>query len=342
LSGVLPAEPDIVQFGKVPTLSMKLAINEGQLSHARILEQLVASEGETRSVKVAENNLPQRITRWIIAVALFIAVLIPVVGRKMTAPLPNVQNELVIQRATLPIQVGIESLPTEANILIAFDYQPGLYGEMSAAASGMVDHLLRKNAKLAYMSTEPTGSGLARRFFSDTQTDTQHNHAAQLEQFSTDLGYLAGGTAGLQLLAQNPIGAMPALNTSPNLPGFGTVNDLNYFHMIVVVTDDADTARAWIEQVQPRLNGTPLHMVVSAQAEPLVSPYFESDPKQIDGLIAGAAGGAVYEQGSSFHIARKYWNPYSTGVSVALLVIIAGGAYSLVQFFITRLRERDT
>jgi hypothetical protein len=135
---------------------------------------------------------------------------------------------------------------------------------------------------------------------------------------------------------------MPALNTSPMLPGFGSANDLNYFNMVIVVTDDADTARAWVEQVQPRLSNTPLYMVVSAQAEPLVYPYFESDPKQIDGLLVGAAGGAAYEQNSSFHIARKYWNPYSTGVSIALIIIIVGGAYSLVQFFISRLRERNT
>jgi hypothetical protein len=163
-----------------------------------------------------------------------------------------------------------------------------------------------------------------------------------LEQSATDLGYLAGGTAGLQLLAQNPIEAMPTLNDDAALPGFGAFDNLSYFQMVIVVTDDADTARAWVEQVQPSLSNTPLYMVISAQAEPLVYPYFESDPKQIDGLVVGAAGGAAYEQISNFHIARKYWNPYSHGVSLALILIIVGGAYSLVQFFISRLRERNT
>jgi hypothetical protein len=343
LSGVLPAEPGIVQFGKVPSLSMKLAVSEGQLTHARILEQMVASEGETKSVKFEISRLPQRIMRWIIAVVLLLAVLVPVLGRKQTTPLPNIQNELFIQSVTLPVTSGIEALPPEANVLVAIDYQPGLYGEMTAAASGLFDHLLGKGAKLAYMSTEPTGPGLARRFFADTQSDGQHNHTDRLAQTATDLGYLAGGTAGLQLLAQNPIQAMPTLNTSTaTLPGFGAANDLNYFNMVIVVTDDADTARAWVEQVQPRLHGTPLYMVISAQAEPLVYPYFESNPKQIDGLIVGAAGGAAYEQITGNHIARKYWNAYSTGVSISLLIIVIGGVYSLVQFFIARLKERNT
>ena len=68
--------------------------------------------------------------------------------------------------------------------------------------------------------------------------------------------------------------------------------------MVLVITDDADTARGWIEQVQPKLvdplSPTPMTMVVSAQAEPLVYPSYLPFPKQVDGLVSGIAGGAYF------------------------------------------------
>jgi hypothetical protein len=75
------------------------------------------------------------------------------------------------------------------------------------------------------------------------------------------------------------------------------INALADFTLVVVITDDPDVARSWIEQVEPELDDTPLIMVLSAQAKPLVYPYFTSVPKQVNGIVSGVVGGAFYERG---------------------------------------------
>jgi ABC-type spermidine/putrescine transport system permease subunit I len=76
-------------------------------------------------------------------------------------------------------------------------------------------------------------------------------------------------------------------------------------------------------------------MVLSAQAEPLVRPYYEATSQQVQGMVVGLASGAAYEallgrEGS----AAAYWNSFSVGMLVALILILVGGA---ISFFAPRL-----
>ena len=107
------------------------------------------------------------------------------------------------------------------------------------------------------------------------------------------------------------------------------VEELADFSLALVIVDDANTARAWIEQVQPRLGGVPLVMVSSAQVAPLVRPYFQTDPRQVSGMVAGLAGGVAYERitGRSL-LARAYWDAFGNGIIIAVLLILIGGAFS--------------
>jgi hypothetical protein len=103
--------------------------------------------------------------------------------------------------------------------------------------------------------------------------------------------------------------------------------------MVVVLTENPNTARAWIEQAGPLLGETPLLMVVSAQIEPVVRPYFESESQQVNGIVAGLPGGAAYEQmlGRS-GLARKYWDAYSLGVSLIALLIVFGAVINVAYY----------
>jgi hypothetical protein len=97
---------------------------------------------------------------------------------------------------------------------------------------------------------------------------------------------------------------------------------------VVVFTEKADTARGWVEQVLPTLrkNNTPLVMAVSAQAEPMVQPYYETSPKQVSGMISGLAGFAAYESiTGQTGPARSYWDAYSAGMLVAAGLFLLGG-----------------
>jgi hypothetical protein len=146
------------------------------------------------------------------------------------------------------------------------------------------------------------------------------------------LGYIPGGVSGLSAFAQNPRWVTPntldgdaAWETEP-LENIGRVSD---FAMLVVLTDNPNTARGWIEQVHPHLGDASLIAVVSAQVEPMVRPYRDAQNPQIDGLISGLAGGAAYEGLSQPNLANAYWDAYNITLVVAVGAILVGGAITL-------------
>jgi len=143
-------------------------------------------------------------------------------------------------------------------------------------------------------------------------------------------GYLAGGATSLQEFALNPKQAASyALDStitgvkawdSQALLG---VNSLQDFACLIVLTDNSETGRAWVEQVQSLLPNTPMLMVVSAQAAPVTQPYYES--LQVKGMVAGLAGGMTYEQlRQAPGAAHAYWGAFQAGLLVAMLFILIG------------------
>ncbi len=82
----------------------------------------------------------------------------------------------------------------------------------------------------------------------------------------------------------------PAWGTGP-LQGIQNLSD---FAAVIILTDNADTGRNWIEQAGPRLGSTPMVMIISAQAEPMIRPYFDSG--QLKGLVSGLSDAKIYEQ----------------------------------------------
>lgn len=145
------------------------------------------------------------------------------------------------------------------------------------------------------------------------------------------LGFLPSGPVSLRELAGNLAQAapyrmahyvpgQPSVWSEPILQG---VDHISSFAAVVVLTENADTARAWIEQVQPRLNQTPLLIAVSAQSGPVIQPYLDS--QQIQGLISGLSGAAVYEQlFNQPGRVRVVWDSYQLGLLVAMALIISG------------------
>jgi hypothetical protein len=147
---------------------------------------------------------------------------------------------------------------------------------------------------------------------------------------------LAGGQSGIQFFALSPenaapftLGGKPAWQSAP-LQGIQKLSD---FATILILTDDAETGRIWIEQTGSAIGSIPLLMVISAQAEPMLLPYYSSG--QIKGLVTGLVGGEAYAQtykrpdGQTGPI-QNYWNSLSIGVLIAELMIILGALwYSL-------------
>jgi hypothetical protein len=200
---------------------------------------------------------------------------------------------------------------------------------MDAAGSAVVEHLIKRGTSLALISTNLNGPALGER----VMAPLAEKYAYRAGEQYVNLGYLPGGASGVLGFA-----VTPDFSTFMNrgdlwgVPFLQSVRKLTDFAVVVVITDDADTARVWVEQAGPVLagNNRALIMVVSAQAEPMVHPYLASN--QVKGLIAGEFGAVTYEREVfiSDGLGRKYWDAYLIGLLVALLSIMVGGVWSLM------------
>ena len=334
IGNVLPAEPGNVLFSLNKVPKVDLYVSKTQQVHISILNDMISAEEETPSVKRRSIAIPQQVLRWIIAGLLYIAVMIPVFNGQMDAPLPTAAHPEISAMSDI-----VNSLPPSSPVLVAFEYQPGLSGEMEAASAAVLDHLLIRGSELVFISTSPTGPGLIEHYL-DTLLS---NHTYIADEKFPNLGYISGGIAALLNFANNPQSTVPRVyleNTEGQDVNVWTVEPLNQikkiqdFAMILVISDDPDTARSWIEQVEPYLSedDVPLTMVISAQAEPLIYPYYDNSPRQVSGLVSGLSGGAMYETISvRENIASRYWDGFGNGLSVTIIIILFGGIFNSVN-----------
>ncbi len=323
LSDVLPAEPHIVHFGSKPKPAVAFALTEQQRKYAQLLKTLVEDEASYQPVEDRKVANPQQVLRWVIAIIL-LTVLFAVIwlnGDFLPLPAEGFPEE------NLAVVSMVNELQAGDKVLVAFEYQPGLSGEIQAASSALMEHLLLQGAELVLVSTQPVGPGLAESYL---QTRFQTSAYVTQKQYA-NLGYVSGGTAGLLNFASDPRQTVP--NMAWNAAPLDAVQSVRDFAMVLVLTDDPDIARSWVEQVQPLLvePAIPMVMVTSAQAEPLVYPYYLSDPRQVSGLISGVSGGAYYETVINPSLARRYWDSYNVGLMLAVLVIAVGSIINLVR-----------
>jgi hypothetical protein len=325
LVGALPGEDLVIKIRKPPTYSSRLQVNERQRLHASMIEEMLSDEATPQPTRPGRSHIPQHIVRLVIALVLTLALLLPMLTGARQMVLPS-----LFPPETVSFYNILQALPENSTVLVAVDYEPGLSGELQLAAAPVLDHLAEHKAQLVLMSTTPTGPVLAANLLQASKLGS----SLQV----THLGYLAGGTVGLQELARYPQMALPY--TTDSQPAWtkaplSGINSLSKFAVVVVLTDNAETARAWFEQVKPALGSVPLLFVSSAQVAPLLQPYLDSG--QCQGVVSGLAGGIMYSQfAKQAGPGSIYWDSYQYGIFVAILLILVGGLLQLFSSFLKR------
>lgn len=326
MDGVLPLEDISGVYSRPPVYSTRLLISERQRAHTTLLESVLLEETTPTALPMKPALAPLKLARIFIGILLILMLLFPLVTNSHFMLLPA-----LFPPETVALYDAIETLPDNSPVLLVVDYEPGLSGEVSLSAEQVVRHLMSRNARLAIISTIPTGPALAQDLIArSAAVQTGYDLANQV----VNLGYLAGGTTGLQEFVQNPQAAAGyTLDLQPawSLPALTGITSLNQFSSVIVLTDNQEVSRSWIEQVQPALGNTPLFMVASAQAAPLIQPYVDSG--QVQGLLSGLMGSAVYEQimlqpGN----ATQYWDAYQYGIVAAVILTLAGVLLQIVTF----------
>ena len=348
LQGVLPVGTSFNPTSKPKAYSIKLHASAEQQAHAALLEQILSAETAPVPLDSFSTIGTSRGLRWLLAF-LFFAILTAVLSmRTQIFALPN--SMLVPLEFSSALQAA-QSIPEGAPVLVVFDYESARVGEIEAAAVPMFDQMiLLRHPRLTFVSTNEMGAILAERFIS---SGLLAGHNYQSETQYVNLGYLPGGQMGIRAFAENPsetaqytvpqssnlIDFNPTLAwTSPPLAG---VSSLSNFAAWILITDDADSARTWIEQTASARQTVPFVVVSSAQAAPMIQPYFAS--QQISGLVSGLYGGALFEQNNSGRsdTVRRYWDAYSIGMLLAMVLILGGGVLNLALGLRDRAAARE-
>jgi hypothetical protein len=325
----------VTELGDVPAggivakpsdLAGGIKVSSRQKTNAAILS-LIAANAETleETDKASDGKLNP--TRWRTLLAILFIVFALLGGTYFA--------QYGLQPALFPEQVvhtfdKINAIPPEKTVLLAGDFEAGFAGEIRLTSQAVIEHLMRRNLNIAIMSINPVDSAI----LSDQITRGQVAVSSyQTGSKVVDLGYLPGGALAVQDLATSfshtvPLTANRDVTSTQEL--LKSILLMKDFGAIIVLTDKAETARIWVEQLQTILGDTPLLIISSAQAAPLVHPYYQSG--QVDGVVSGLANGLIYERilGSTGAASRNNTSLQMLSVLMAGL-IMAGGFVSLVK-----------
>jgi len=263
-----------------------------QAAAAALFAAAAAEEAQASPQAVSEPAEPRQLAprlRRLAALALLLAVVVPLVWPMAPFGGPGAAPEPVVAAVK-----RIGELPAEATVLVAFDYDAGMAGELQPIAEAYLHQLLSQGARVLAVSTQPEGGALAQMTLDRVLPD----HAgARYGETVLNLGYVPGGAVAVRALATNLPGAVRT-DYRWGLPvrDFALLSEVagaRELSLIVVLGRDPIAVQRWIEQVATPY-ATPLVAGVPALAEPAISPYRTAG--QLQGVVAGLGGAAAYER----------------------------------------------
>lgn len=329
ISNALPGAAPEVSFGKTPAFSGGLKVTDRQRIHAQVLESVLKSTGEIGSVERVTGKDRSKVWKVLVSLLMILALF----GKIFFSNISLTPAPAIYPNGVISTRNYLLSLPENSLVLLVADFEPSLSGELKLASQPVMEELMLRKARIAVTSTQPTGDVMAMQML----TASQQKHADyNLASNVVDLGYLAGGGIGLQNFANLP--AFSFQNTKP-LSSPVLRNGLEWKNIsgIIILTDNIENARLWIEQVLPGVKNSPAIMVASAQAAPVLSPYVDSG--QIAGLIAGVEGGTMLGQQLNLPgDTASVWDAFQIGILLLVVFIIIGG---IIQAIAARKKEAN-
>ncbi len=326
LADVIPIQEEATPVSKTSDSTPHLRVDDRQKVQAQLLESVLLEGSKAVEIPKPVQKKGRSAGRILVSLLITIFLAIPIVMGSNSRLMPS---PVFFAPETVSMFTAIQTMAPNSRVLVILDYQPSLAGELQTASLPVIEHLMAQNAGLVFISTTPSGPILANTLAQLAQTATP---GFDTNALLVNLGYLPGGAIGLQEFAQQPRYTVPITWTrldAWSTPVLQAVTGLKDFNAVVILTESADTARIWIEQVLPTIPQTPSYLVTSQQSAALLLPYYNSS--QLKGMISGIAGSKMYEMLLSKPGAAQFlWDSYQVGVILILVVILFGGIFSSI------------
>ncbi len=326
IEGVLHTPDLSSQIIKPHVYTSGIAVSSQQQKNAELFASLVEEVNEENPLEVSDNRKSKAGTllRAIITLLILAAVIVPIFSSIPLAVIPLLYPSEVVNTIS-----EIQALPADKPVLLAAHFEAGLAGELSWSSHSIIQHLLAKNIPLVVISTNSIGSAV---MDGEIQAAALSQPGYLLNDQYLNLGYLPGGTLGILSLTRDLRQTFPYtadLLPAWQKPVFQNIYQLSDFGAVIVLTDNADIIKAWVEQAGTLLNTPPILAVVSAQASPMTQPYYDSG--QIKGFVAGMNGSLAYEQiiQRPSRVTAEY-SSFQITLLVIAAVVFLGGAVALI------------
>jgi hypothetical protein len=100
------------------------------------------------------------------------------------------------------------------------------------------------------------------------------------------------------------------------------------FDGVLILSDSFEGAQMWIEQLSALMPETPLNLLVTAQAGPMLHPYWESG--QVSGMISGISEAAGLEAvWFEDDVVSLHWQAYQTGILILITLLVMGVIFNI-------------
>jgi len=330
--GILPGSLAATHYSKPPIYSDNLHVTDKQRIYATLFDTLIADEKKAEEIAEEKSKVPAQVLRIVVGL-----LLIGVVGIALIF-----NANLGIQPALFPSEnvaffTTMQSLSDAAaapRILVGIDYDAALAGELAIAASPVVQDLMANSSDLVFISLNTSGPALAENLISRAASSLTDYRPAE---HVVNLGYLPGSAAALAGLAISPQQSAPRTvdgGQAWEKPSLQKIDKIADFDAVLLLTDNTESARDWIEQVQSTLEGEPFLVVSSAQAAPGLQPYVHSG--QVTGMLAGLSGRASYQNLNQANddAYTGYWDAHQIGMLLITALILTGAiVFSIKNLF---------
>ncbi len=327
LMGVLPSRDMDMMYRKPPIYSDQIQLTERQSNRMQVLTRMIESEAKNQPLKVAVEKVPLNLMHILFAILLVVVMIIPFMG---VLPMPG-SLPLGVSDSVIAFFNQVEQYPENSSVLLVMDFESGYTAEMRSTLDGLLNRLYEKRVNVALVSTLPIGPVLAEEIAQDIWLKHFAAHpetnVAEYESRVVNLGYMPGGSTAMLQFIRNPrqtaeYGFRYEKNPSSvwNSSVLSSIQTVDDFAGLIVVTDSSTVSRDWIEQSSVNALNR-IVMVTSAQSYPLILPYWQSG--QIKGLIGGLYQGYSYRSllNQSMGLAAK-WYSYQFGMNLVTMITI--------------------
>jgi hypothetical protein len=289
-----------------PTLTVS---REDQV-RADQLAATIIDERAPRAIRLRQRGFSPRGIRLVMGL-----LLVAVLSFALYLPAPVEVPPALQGPHSLAVLDWTQSLPVEASILLILDYQPGYSVEMNLISKPILENLFVDGREMAILASAPSGSLLFARLVDESGfTDRMDVR---------DLGYFPVESFGAYGLANHILSEWQI----PTQPAFAKTLPSGPVDGILILGDDYEGAMAWIEQLSSLVPETPIYLLVTAQAAPLLMPYWESG--QVSGIVAGMPDAVNLADETASLTSR--WRAYQAGILLVIVVLLIGLNFPMHQ-----------